>query len=317
MKFNLVLLYFLTFAFSFCSQKNNYTKEKLIVKDERFYEFIDKEVVVEKVASGYRFTEGPVYNYKENYLLFSDIPANTIYRLKNGNSSVFKKPSQNSNGLTYAPDGLLVVCEQFLKQVAAFDEKMNKVSLTNGFKGKSFNSPNDIAFKKDGSFFFSDPPYGHLQYNSSKTREMDYTGVYYVRKDQITLIDSSLVRANGLTLSPDEKKLYVVQSEFKWLFKEYNLNDEGKVLSSRVLFEGEEIFANLDGIKTDTEGNLYATGNGGVMILTPEGKYLGTVRLPENPANLCFGDKDLQSIYVTANTGIYKFRVKKKGWFWY
>lgn len=289
------------------------TDSTINVKDESFWKLVPKNVKIEKVSTGYKFTEGPVWN-RSGFLLFSDIPANTIYKLTpDGKSEVYRKPSQNSNGLTYSPKGDLVVCEQFTKRVAAIDKNGKTTVLADNFEGKKFNSPNDIVFKKDGSFFFSDPPYGHMQFNGEKPRDLNFTGIYYVKNGKASLIDSTLIRGNGVCLSPDEKTLYVAQSEFYWLWKAYTIGDNGKVLSSRILLEGTEIKGNPDGIKVDTDGNIYCTGNNGLVIFNKEGKCLGSIRLPENTANLAWGDADLQSLYFTAQTSVYRIRVNAKG----
>ncbi|MDX2195403.1 MAG: SMP-30/gluconolactonase/LRE family protein [Cytophagales bacterium] len=285
-----------------------------ILKDEKIFEFIDPKLSIEKVATGFQFTEGPLYNFKDKYLLFSDIPANTIYKIKDGKSSVYKKPSNYSNGLTYTPKGQLAVCEHYSKQIVQYDHKLTAKVLSSVFQGMRYNSPNDLVFKKDGSFYFSDPPYGHFNHFKDQKPDMNFSGVYYCKGNTATLIDSSMKRPNGVALSKDEKKLYVVQSEFEWIVKEYNLDKNGKVLSSKIIMRGADITGNLDGIKTDAEGNIYATGNNGIMFITKEGRYLGTVKLPENPSNLCFGDDDMKSLYITAQKSIYKIRVLKKGW---
>lgn len=287
----------------------------VIIKDPAFKKILPKNIAVEKVSTGYLFTEGPVWNKKENYLLFSDIPANIIFKLtSNGKSEVYKKPSQNSNGLTYDPKGRLVVCEQYTKRINRFNEDGSNTVLADKFEGKTFNSPNDIVFKKNGSFFFTDPPYGHMQFNGDKPQELSFTGVYFVKNNKVTLVDSTLIRANGVALSPDESKLYVAQSEFKWLWKIYNLDKEGKVLSTSMLMEGSEITGNPDGIKVDIEGNIYCTGNNGVVVFSKEGTYLGTIKTPENPANLAWGDKDFKSLYVTAQKSVYRIKLNIKGY---
>ena len=289
-------------------------QEVAIAKDPSFWKLVPKDVKVEKMTSGFLFTEGPIWNKKDSTLLFSDIPANTIYRLStDGKSKEFLKPSENSNGLTYDPQGNLVICEQFTKRIVRLDKDSKISILADNYNGKKFNSPNDIVFKKDGSFFFTDPPYGHMQFNKDKTREINFTGIYYVKNGKASLVDT-MIRANGVCLSPDEKTLYMAQSEFKWVFKSYQINTDGMVSSSKIFFEGPEITGNPDGIKVDVDGNVYCTGSGGIMVFTKEGKLLGTVKIPENPANLAWGDPDFKSLYVTAQGSIYKIKVNTKGY---
>jgi gluconolactonase len=288
---------------------------QLIPQSVDFWKIVPKDVKVNKLISDFKFTEGPLWNKKENFLIFSDIPANKIYKvLENGRFEVYISPSENSNGLTYDAEGNLLICEQKTKSVAKISSKTGKKEiLASRYEGKTFNSPNDIVCKKDGSFFFSDPPYGHMQFNAEQPRDMNYTGVYYVSKGKITLIDSSLVRANGVCLSPDEKTLYVAQSEFKYLFKSYQLDESGKVLSSKIFFEGDDITGNPDGIKVDVEGNVYFTANNGIMIFNKDGKWLGTIKTPENPANLAWGGKDFKTLFVTCQGSIYTVKLNIKG----
>jgi gluconolactonase len=278
--------------------------------DPIFWQYFDENNKIEKVASGFGFTEGPVW-HPDGYLLFSDIPGNTIFKIEKEKSSIYKKPSKNSNGLTLHPlTKVLVICAQKSKNVVLESGKV----LIDNYEGKKFNSPNDIVFRKDGSFYMSDPPYGHMQYNGNKSRELSYTGVYFVKNGVSTLIDSSLIRANGVCLSPDEKILYVAQSEFVYLWKKYVLDNDGMVISAEIFHQSEQINGNPDGIKVDVEGNVYATANHGVVMFDKNGKLLGEVRLPENSSNLTWGDADLGTLYITAGTSVYKIRTKAKGY---
>lgn len=283
----------------------------ITVIDVKLWDFISKDVKIEKIASGYQFVEGPVW-HGDGFLLFSDIPANTIFKLTpEGKSTVYITPSGNSNGLTFDKMGNLVACEHAGRRIVSYD-KMGKLSvLIDKLEGKKPSSPNDIVFKKDGSFFFTDPPYGLKNGDQDSLKELKMNGVYYVKEGKTIVIDSTLARPNGIALSPDEKTLYVAQSQYGYLWKAYQINEKGS--ASRTLMQEPEITGNPDGIKVDVEGNIYCTGNGGVVIMDKKGKFLGSIKLPENPANLAFGDKDLQSLYITASKSIYRIRVKKKG----
>ncbi len=303
----------LPILFLLCNGSVQAQSDFITIKDDKLWDFIAKDLKIDKVSSGYQFVEGPVW-HKDGFLLFSDIPANIIFKLTTeGKSSVYITPSGNSNGLSIDKLGNLVACEHFGRRLVSYDSQGKLTVLLDKIDGKRISSPNDVVFKKDGSFFFTDPPYGLKNNDKDSLKELKSNGVYYVKEGKTTVIDSTLKRPNGVALSPDEKTLYVAQSEFGWLWKAYQLNEDGKVKSSQVLMEEPEILGNPDGIKVDVEGNIYCSGNGGVVILDKTGKHLGTIKLPENPANLAFGDKDLQSLYITAQKSIYRIRIKKKG----
>lgn len=282
----------------------------------KFWKIFEPNVAIEKVATGFIFTEGPVWN-PSGFLLFSDIPANTIYKLQNKETSVYKQPSYNSNGLTYTPNLNLIVCEQKTKQVVEVTSEKTFNVLASDFEGKTFNSPNDVVIRKSGGIYFTDPPYGHFNYFSDVKPELSFTGVYFTQNGKTILIDSTLKRANGICLSPNEKTLYVAQSEFDWLWKAYKLDKEGKVKSSKILYKGSAITGNPDGVKVDVDGNIYCTANHGIVVFNKKGKLLGEIRLPENTSNLTWGDSDLKTLYITAASSVYKIKTKKKGYLSY
>lgn len=284
---------------------------------DEFYKIVPKDGMVEQVASGHIFTEGPVWDRVNNCLYYSDIPANTIFKLTElGEKTVHHIPSGNSNGLTFDKHGHLVVCDQFNKRVATL--KHGKLhNIINKFEGKTFNSPNDVVMRSNGDFYFTDPPYGHNQFNGKTTRQMNYSGVYFHKHHKTILIDSSLVRPNGICLSPDEKKLYVAQSEFDWLWKVYDLDTNGMVKSSKIFHKSDKITGNPDGIKVDVNGYVYATGNHGVVIFTPDGKLLGTIIMLENTSNLAWGGQNLDYLYITADKYVYRIKLNTKGFVHY
>jgi sugar lactone lactonase YvrE len=304
----------LTLLFLFTSSIFVYAQSDIfVVNNDKLWDFVAKDAKVEQATTGYIFTEGPVWS-KAGFLLFSDIPGNTIYKLNaDGKSEVYITPTNNSNGLTFDKKGNLVACEHSGRKVVAYDQNKKAKVLVDNFNGKKFNSPNDIVFRKDGGFYFSDPPFGLKKLDQDSTKELKINGLYLFSKGKLTLLDSSFVRPNGVALSPDEKTLYVAQSGIFYIWKAYDLNADGTLKSSKILMQQPEITGNPDGIKVDIEGNIYCTGNGGVVIFEKSGTYLGTIKLPENPSNLCFGDADLKTLYVTAQKSVYKIRMKKKG----
>lgn len=286
----------------------------LVPETEQFYTLIVKGTQAELVTSGHKFNEGPVWDKVNNCLYFSDIPANTIYKLtESGEKSVFLIPSANSNGLTIDKGNHLIVCDQFNKRIARL--KHGKLhTLVSKYEGKSFNSPNDVVMRKDGALYFTDPPYGHFQFHKNTDRELNFTGVFFYNYHKCTLVDSTLIRANGICLSPDEKKLYVAQSEFNWLWKVYDLDKNGAILKSKIFYQSDKITGNPDGIKVDINGLIYATGNNGVVIFSPSGTFIGTIVLPENPSNLAWGGSKLNYLYVTTARSVYKIKLNTTGY---
>jgi gluconolactonase len=298
----------ITLSFSFYALGQDY----LLPNDDTFWTLVPKNTKVEKVATGFKFTEGPVWNKKGNYLLFSDIPANNIVRVTpDGINEVFINPSENSNGITYDLKGRLIVCQHGARRVIRIESDGKSTVLADKFNGKKLNSPNDVIVKSDGTIFFTDPPYG---LTDQKLKEQSFSGVYRLRDGVLTVIDTTLLRPNGIALSPDEKYLYVAQSEFNWLWKVYELDKKGNVLNDKIFFQGPEITGNPDGVKVDTKGNVYCTANNGVVIFTKEGKYLGTIKVPENTANLAWGDADLKTLYIAAQNSIYKIKLNTVGY---
>ena len=262
------------------------------------------------VAEGFEFTEGPVW-YSDGYLLFSDIPANTIYRyLPGGSPEPYLSPSRNSNGLTFCPQGRLLACEHGGRQVSWMGDNGEMVPLATHYDGKRLNSPNDIVVHSGGSIFFTDPPYGI----DPEPGEQGFNGVYRLDPDgAITLLNRDMDRPNGLAFSLDESLLYVDDSRNRHVLA-YPLHADLSVGEPSVLVDMDVAArGGPDGMKVDSQGNLYVTGPGGLWVTTPAGEHLGTVEFPQLPANLCFGGPDYQTIYLTARTGLYRIRVNVPG----
>jgi gluconolactonase len=258
-----------------------------------------------KVATGYQFTEGPVWSHS-GYLLFSDIPANKILRYTPGKGvEVFLENSNGANGNAFDSKGRLYSCEGRGRRVVRRDKSDKVEVLADKFEGKRLNEPNDIVVRKDGHIYFSDPAWG----SAYQAREQDW-GVYHITpKGEVQVIARPKGRPNGLAFSPDGKILYVDNSDEKNV-RAYDLDREGNASNERVIVSGIEGVP--DGMRVDVKGNLYVTAKA-VEIYSPEGKPLGSVTLPETPANCAFGDADLQTLYVTARTSLYKIRMPVKG----
>ena len=264
----------------------------------------------EIIAESFEFTEGPVW-HPEGYLLFSDIPANTIYRyVPGGSPEPYLTPSRNSNGLTYDHAGRLLACEHGGRQVSRMNADGVMEPLAGRYDDKPLNSPNDIVVHSGGAIFFTDPPYGI----DPEPGEQGFNGVYRLDPDGgVTLLSREMNRPNGLALSPDEAILYVDDSRNRHVLA-YPLNPDLGVGTPTALVDMDTADqGGPDGMKIDREGNLYVTGPGGLWVTTPEGEHLGTIEFPQLPANLCFGGADYRTIYVTARTGLYAIRANVPG----
>ena len=267
---------------------------------------------VEKIASGFQFTEGPLW-IPDGYLLFSDIPADTIYKHGPGSGhEVFLKPSGHSNGLTLDRQGRLLICEHD-RRVIRLEKDGTKTVLAEFYDGKRLNSPNDIVVKTDGAIYFTDPPYGLPDRTEGK--ELDYCGVYRIGTDgSITLLDDSIPLPNGLAFSPDERTLYVDDSGSATVYA-FDVKEDGMLTNKRVFAEldSTEGKGAADGMKVDVDGNLFSTGPGGISVIDPSGNRYGIIVCPEVPSNLAWGDSDYKTLYITARTGVYRVRVKTGG----
>jgi len=253
-----------------------------------------------------KFTEGPVWN-KAGFILFSDIPDNRIYKWREGKDlEVFRDPSHNSNGLIYDREGNLLACEHSARRVTRTLEDGTIEVLAEEYEGKKLNSPNDIIVAKDGTLYFTDPPYGV----EADKRELDFQGVYRIDPEaNLHLEHKGLKKPNGIGLSPDGRTLYVADTEDQ-LFS-FKVNEDG-TLEDPERF-GEHPLQGGDGLSVDKEGNVWATGRGGIWVYQPDGKYIGRLDTPEGPANCCFGGKDGKDLYITARTSVYLARTKVEG----
>jgi gluconolactonase len=289
---------------------------------------VPPSAVIEKVAGGFGFTEGPVW-LRDGSLLFSDIPNNTIYRwTPDGKVTIFRKPSGydgtdappgafiGSNGLTLDRQGRLVICEHGNRRITRLEKDGKLTVLADRFEGKRLNSPNDAVFKSDGSLYFTDPPYGLVKQDADPAKELPFSGIYRLAGGKLQLLSKDLTRPNGLAFSPDEKFLYVANSDEKRkIWMRFEVRPDGTLGASKVFYDvtSETAPGLPDGLKVDRKGNVYATGPGGVWIFSPEGRHLGTIQPPEVPANCAWGDKDARTLYITARTGLYRIRLTIPG----
>ncbi len=266
----------------------------------------------EKITSGYQFTEGPVW-HPSGYLLFSDIPANAIYKWAPGKEAKeFMKPSGHSNGLTFDRQGRLIMARHD-GAIARLSDGNDKEVLVDSYQGKRLNSPNDLVVKSDGAIYFTDPTFGVSQ----EDQELDFNGVYrYHEKEGLELLVDDFALPNGIAFSPDETKLYVNDSRHNHIrvfdVREDGSLDDGRIFA-RMTSEGE---GGADGMKVDAAGNVYSTGPGGLYIFSPEGKlirHLETHRL----TNLAWGGDESKTLFMTSPDAVYKLKMKNKGYFSY
>lgn len=302
---------------------------KIVRLDPSLDAIVPKDARIEKLASGFQFTEGPVWVRDGGYLLFSDPNNNTIYRWNpDGQVSVYRTKSgytgvdigeygqPGSNGLTLDKEGRVTINEHGNRRVTRLEKNGVLTVLADRYAGKRLNSPNDLVYKSDGSLYFTDPPFGLPKFDKDPRKELPYSGVYRVFDGKLQLLAKELRGPNGIAFSPDEKYLYVGNWDEKYkVVMRYEVNADGTLSNGKVFYDmtsaaGEDA---IDGIKVDKRGNVYVSGPGGLWILSPEGKHLGTIVGPEHPHNFAWGDDDGKTLYMTAQTGLYRIHLNIPG----
>lgn len=311
---------------------------EIVRLDSGLNALIDRKATIEVLASGFVWSEGPVWvaekgNPYGGYLLFSDIPRNSVMKWQEGEGiSLYLKPSgytgaaeyggePGCNGLLLDGEGQLVSCEHGDRRVSVMLADGGKKTLVDSYEGKRLNSPNDACFKSNGDLYFTDPPYGlPMQWEDSR-RELDFCGVYRLSKSgRLTLLTEEMTRPNGIAFSPDEKTLYVAQSDPEAaLWQAFPVTSDGTLGNGRVFHDVTHMVKTHpglpDGLKIDQKGNLFATGPGGVHIFSPEGIPLGRISTGERTANCAWGN-DGTVLYMTADTYLCRIRTKTKGAGW-
>jgi len=304
---------------------------------ERFDPVLDKLIApdakIEKLASGFTWSEGPVW--LDGGIVFSDVPMNTAYRWKEGmaKAEIFLQPSgmtgtptnareQGSNGLARDAKGQLILCQHGDRRVARMIAPGQFETIADKFEGRRFSSPNDLAIRKNGDIYFTDPPYGLNGLNASPLKEIPFNGVYRVTPDgKVTLLTKDLTFPNGIAFSPDEKILYIAISDPKFTrIAAFDVKDDGTIASERTFFDAEKekrpgLKGVCDGLKIDKDGNVWTTGPGGVFVLSREGKPLGRINTGQPTANCAWGD-DGSIFYITANMLLLRVKTLTKGAGW-
>ena len=299
--------------------------------DPRFDELIPKDATIEKLAEGFKWTEGPVWIPGMKFLLFSDIPNNAIIEWsESGGARSFMKPAgytgatprggeSGTNGLALDRKGRLVMCQHGDRRIVRVEKDGRWTTLVDKYEGKRLNSPNDLVFKSNGDLYFTDPPYGLAKGSDDPARELSFCGVYRVSTDRkVTLLTDQMTRPNGIGFSPDEKTLYVAQSDpEKAVWMAFPVKPDGTIGEGRVFFDStpwvqEKLPGLPDGLKIDKKGNLFATSPGGVSVFSPDGTFLGRINTGVPTSNCRFGG-DGSTLYITANTWLCRIRTATKG----
>ncbi len=295
---------------------------------------VSEDAKIEVLAEGLAWAEGPVWRKSESCVLFVDIPKNTIYRWKEGDGlSVFLRPSGHTesepppegrelgcNALTIDAQDRLVMADQGNRRIARLDEKIYvKTTLADRYEGKRFSSPNDLVYRSNGDLYFTDPPYGLEGLNNNPHKEIPFNGVYRLTPSgQLTLLTGELTFPNGIAFSPDEKALYIAVSDpSRPVLMAFDVSDDGSIAGGRVFFDATGLVQKgkkglPDGMKVDQKGNVFLGGPGGILVLSPTGKHLGTIVTGQITANCAFGG-DGSTLYMAANSYFMRIRLTTKG----
>ena len=313
------------------SSSTHRTVGKIYRHDERFDELVAEGAVIEQLADGFQWSEGPVWLPEQDCLLFSDIPNNRVLKwTEEKGIELYLRPAgytsgpqrggeMGSNGLLLDADGNLVLCQHGDRRIARLSKGFGFETLADRFEGKRFNSPNDAVYHENGDLYFTDPPYGLVDNVSDPLKELDFQGVYRLSKSgELTLLTKDMTRPNGIAFSPDYSKLYVANSdpnEAIWMV--YDVAADGTLENGKVFADGTQRFAHgleglPDGLKVDIHGNLFATGPGGVLVFSPGGKVIGTIETGQKTANVGFGD-DGSTLYMTADDYLLRLRTTTRG----
>jgi gluconolactonase len=297
--------------------------------DSRLDQIIPPDATLEKVADGFAWAEGPVWNRQENFLLFSDVPNNRIIKWKaSEGTSVFLQPSgysgtepftgrePGSNGLTYDKEGRLVFCQHGDRRISRLEKNGTRTTLVDRYQGKRLNSPNDLVYKSNGDLYFTDPPFGLPKTFDDPEKELPFQGVYRLSsKGVLTLLTTEVKAPNGIAFSPDEKKLYVADSA-RALWFVFEVEKDGTLAPGRVFFDGTQLSKDkpgvADSLKVDVFGNVFAAAPGGLFIFAPDGTLLGRFDLGTATGNCAWGENG-STLFITSNHILYRIRLNTKG----
>lgn len=284
------------------------------VRNPAFFDLVPRDAELELIAGGFQFTEGPVW--RDGSLLFSDIPNSRTVRWQESpegfSVSTYRTPSGNANGLTLDREGRLISCEHSARRVSREEADGTFATLADSYQGKRLNSPNDVVVSTDGTLYFTDPPYGVEDLGQEP--DLDFRGVYMITTDGVLhLLADDFDRPNGLAFAPDERTLYVNDSRRRHI-RAFVVRDDGTLHNYRVCTDmSSSDDGSPDGMKVDTEGNVFCTGPGGIWVMNPAGHVLGRIIGDEQPANVGWGEADWSTLFVTARTSLYRIRLNTTG----
>ncbi len=287
------------------------------VHHDLFRRVVGDDAVVEKIAGGFEFTEGPIWHPREKHLTFSDMPGDHMRRwTAAAGITTFRKPSNMANGNTYDRLGRMLTCEHATSRVTRTELDGAITVLATTYRGKQLNSPNDIVVKGDGRIYFTDPTYGRMPYYGvERAAELDFRGVFRVDEDgaDLTLLADDFAQPNGLCFSHDERRLFVNDTE-RGHVRVFAVSADGLLSGGKVWVDVKGSGEGApDGMKLDRDGNLYCCGPGGLHVFSPDADLLGVILVPEVMANFTWGDDDLRTIFLTASTSLYRVRTNTPG----
>jgi len=287
------------------------------IRSERFREVVGDDVVLERLATGFDFTEGPIWHPIEHHLTFSDMPGDHMRRWSAKDGVItFRKPSNKANGNTYDRLGRMLSCEHAPSRVTRTNRDGKIEVLATHYRGRELNSPNDIVVKRDGLIYFTDPIYGRVPYYGvPREPELEFRGVYRLAEDgsELTLLVDDFAQPNGLCFSRDESRLYVNDTE-RGHIRLFKVRGDGRIADDGVFAPVTGAGQGApDGMKVDRDDNVYCCGPGGVHVFSPDGHSLGVIKTPEPVANFTLGDPDLLSLFLTASTSLYRVRTRTPG----
>jgi gluconolactonase len=289
------------------------------VKSEKLEQLIDLSSEVERVAMGFTFTEGPIWNQAGDFLLFSDMPGDVRRRWseRDGVEEVMR-PSNKCNGMVYDHDGNLLVCEHVTSTLVRERPDGTRETLASHYQGKELNSPNDVITRSDNTIYFSDPSYGRMPgFGLEREQDLSFQGVYRIAagggEPELAVAEDEFEQPNGLCFSPDETLMYINDTP-RALIRVYDVQSDGSLTKGRLFAKniGSGVIEEgiPDGMKCDQRGNIWVTGPQGVWVFSPEGEHLGTVEVPENVGNLAWGGADWKTLYMPSSTSLYRVPTK-------
>jgi gluconolactonase len=289
------------------------------LKSESLAELIDPAAEVERVATGFTFTEGPLWNAEGEFLLFSDMPGDVRRRWSEDEGvTEIMRPSNKCNGMVYDADANLLVCEHVTSSLVRERPDGTRETLATHYQGKYLNSPNDVITRSDGTIYFSDPLYGRMPgFGIERAQDLSFQGVYRITADggapELAVSEDEFEQPNGLCFSPDESLMYINDTS-RALIRIYDVQADGTLAGGRVFFDGigtgviEEGIA--DGMKCDERGNIWVTGPRGVWVISPQGEHLGVIEVPENVGNISWGGAGWKTLYMPSSTSLYRVQTR-------